>query len=150
MSKNQRPKTKDQRPKTKNLLLGYFDSFPECHMAFDLLRLGFYFRVVPCGIRVCLAVDDDVVITRGALPSADGVSFTRLEEFGVDRIFRKVVITLDDDRVVAVCQRFIIPDCFHNVCCCISPLLRAGFCILSACPYFVRASVFCRHTLTSC
>src|SRR5688572_18067142 len=83
-------------------LLRHLDAFPECDPAFDFLGLWFCVRVVPRRVGVGFAVDYNIVIAGCALPSADGVGFAWLKEFGFDRILRKIMIAFDDDRFVAV------------------------------------------------
>src|SRR5436190_24012409 len=100
-SQNQKPKTKNQIPNPKSqipnpksqipnpksqtpILFRNLNSFPKRDVILDLLRLGLYLGVIPCGIGIRFAVDDDVVIARRSFPSAHRVRFTGLKELRPD------------------------------------------------------------------
>ena len=49
---------------------------PKRDISFDVLGVGFGFRVIPGGVFVCISpFSDDVIIARSAFPTADGVGF---------------------------------------------------------------------------
>ena len=76
-------------------------AFPKRDVIFNVLRGVFRARVVPRRVFVHFSVDDDVVITRRALPTADRVRVARLKIFFADRARREIVISFHDDGFVA-------------------------------------------------
>src|SRR5215813_12593544 len=94
--------------------LFYNHAFPKREVIFDVLRGLFRIRIVPCRVLVHFSVDDDVVITRRALPRADRVGVARLETFFVDRVRREIVIAFDDDGFVTFGDYCAVPNRFHN------------------------------------
>src|SRR5262245_65003855 len=89
-------------------------AFPKRDVIFDVLRGVFSVRVIPRRVCVNFSVDDDVVITRRAFPSADGVGVARLKIFLVDRVGRKIMIAFDDDGLVTFGDYGAVPKSFHN------------------------------------
>ena len=87
---------------------------PERNMILDLAcgRLGI--RIVPGSILVDLVINYDVVVTRGSFPRAFCVRTTLLKMLALDRSGRKIVVTLDDNCLVALRQYLVIPRCFHD------------------------------------
>src|SRR4029079_17803019 len=61
------------------------------------------------GIRIALAVDFDVVVLRGALPSADAGMVAGLEKFPVQRIGREVLVALHHNAIVARGEHGAVP-----------------------------------------
>jgi hypothetical protein len=66
------------------------------------------------GLICPLPLDRHGVIGSRPLPSADGGCGAWPEAAGRERLGRKVVIALDDLRVIALRQHNISPDCFHG------------------------------------
>ena len=97
------------------LLRSHFHAFPEGDVAFDVFGIGLGFGVIPRGVFVCFAVNDDVVVARRAFPAADGVRRGRLEIGFVNAAFGEVMVAFDDDSFVAFGDGFAVPCCFHNV-----------------------------------
>ena len=69
--------------------LSHLDASPERNVTLNLVRIGFSRRVIPRGILVHLPLDNDVVVTRFAFPSADRVGMTPVKELFVNGIGRK-------------------------------------------------------------
>ena len=95
-------------------LLAHFDAAPECNKPFDLSGGLFRFRIVPSGVWVGFVADLQVVIVCGALPVTGALRIARRKVFRLDRVRRKVVITLDDDGLVGFGYDRIFPNRFHN------------------------------------
>ena len=91
-----------------------FHALPKRDVIFDVIRGLFRVRVIPRRVFVHFSVDDDVVITRRALPAADSVSVARLKVFFVDRVRRKIVVAFDDDGLVTFGDYGAVPNSFHN------------------------------------
>src|SRR5437879_4096199 len=87
----------------------HLDAFPERDVTGDLLRRVARGRIVPGRVLVYLPADVDVVVARRALPRADRVRLARLEELFADRVGRKIVIALDDDRLVRLGEDGVVP-----------------------------------------
>ena len=96
------------------VLLFDLHALPKSDVIFDVLRGVFSVRVIPRRVFVHFSVDDDVVITRRAFPSADGVGVARLKIFLVDRVGRKIMIAFDDDGLVTFGDYGAAPNSFHN------------------------------------
>lgn len=80
----------------------------------DILRFCLRIRVVPSCVTVICPVDVQAVIMRSTLPGADTRCIARSEERIVDGVRREIVITLDDNRVVAAGDQLAIPTCFNH------------------------------------
>src|SRR5215510_92004 len=96
------------------VLLFDLHAFPKRDVIFDVLRGISSVRVIPRRVIVHFSVDDDVVITRRALPAADSVGVARLKVFFVDRVGRKIMISFDDDGLVTFGDYGAVPNSFHN------------------------------------
>ena len=98
-------------PSNRDRLSADSDALPEGDPIADILRFGFRVGIKPGGIAVISSVDVEAVIVRGSLPGADSRCIARPEERGIYRIQREIMITLDDDRVVAAGYQRAIPSC---------------------------------------
>src|SRR5215468_3836403 len=96
----------------RSSLLLDLHALPEGDVVFDRLGGGFRFRVVPGRIGIALAVYLNVVVAGQAFPRAGGVLVARAEEFRPDGVGREVLVSLDFDGAVALCQNCVFPDCF--------------------------------------
>src|ERR1700741_5504579 len=85
-------------------------AFPKRDVIFDVLSGIFRVRVIPCRVFVHFSVDDDVVITRRTLPTADSVGVARLKVFFVDRVRREIVIAFDSSWGFAYCDYCAVPN----------------------------------------
>src|SRR5262245_8121069 len=92
----------------------YNHAFPKRHIIFDVLRGVFRVRIIPRRVFVHFPVDDDVVITRRALPTADSMRVAWLKALLVDRVRREIVIAFDDDCFVTFGEYGAVPNSFHN------------------------------------
>src|SRR2546425_917124 len=83
-------------------------------MSLDLLGRLAWVCIVPGSVFVLSIADDDVVITRFALPVTGcvGVAFT--EVLILDGLRREIVITFHDDCVTALSKDCIVPCRFHK------------------------------------
>src|SRR3954451_3643292 len=89
------------------------DAFPKCDVTLDLLCVRLRLRVVPRGVGVGLTAGNDIVIACGAFPAADAVRFGRFEMILNDAVRGEVVISLDDDCVIALSNDGVVPCSFH-------------------------------------
>src|SRR5262252_8655472 len=96
------------------VLLFDLHALPKREVIFDVLRGVFRVRVIPRRVFVNFSVDDDVVITRRALPAADRVGVARLKIFLADRVRREIMIAFDDDGLVTFGDYCAVPNSFHN------------------------------------
>lgn len=79
-----------------------FDTFPEGDVALDVVRGFLGVRVVPCGVLVLVAIDDDGVVRGNTFPTAGRVSTGVFEELLLDRIRREIVIVFHHDGFVTL------------------------------------------------
>ena len=91
-----------QRSFAAECLSNYY-AFPEGDITLNILCVGLGFRVLPRCIFICVSVYDNIVIAGCSFPAADRVRFGWLKIFGINRVFWKIVVSFDDDRVVAFC-----------------------------------------------
>src|SRR5215510_3866801 len=89
-------------------------ALPKRDIIFDVLRGVFRVRIKPCRVFIHFSIDDDVVITRRALPAADRVGVARLKVFFVDRVRREIVVAFDDDGFVTFGDYGAVPNSLHN------------------------------------
>jgi hypothetical protein len=87
---------------------------PKGDAVLDLRGGRFRLRVIPRSIAIELAVNDDIVVTRLTLPGTHRVTVAWLQIFAADRIAGKVMITLDDNCIVALCNYRVVPGGFHK------------------------------------
>src|SRR5579872_2001355 len=85
------------------------DATPEGDAVLDLGRRRLRLGIIPGGVLVLGAVDDDAVIMRRALPWAFAGRGARPQHRRIDRACREVVIAFDDHRVVARRDHPIMP-----------------------------------------
>ena len=83
-------------------------------MILDLLRGLARVGVVPGRILVDLIAYHDVVVTRLSLPMTEGVSFAIANVFRADRRYWKVVVSFDNNRLLALRKSCAFPYCFHD------------------------------------
>src|SRR5947209_6583795 len=95
--------------------LADLDALPEGDVAFDISGVGLGLRVVPRRVAVCLIADNNVVIAGRTFPGAYGVCLRWLEVLVIDAVSREVMITFDDDGVIALRKDGVIPGCFHKI-----------------------------------
>ena len=115
-----------QIPPRPGYLLLNVHAPPERDVILDLRSGRFRFRIEPCRTRVPFAIYFKIVIAGCALPDANRMVVTRLKIFGTDRVRRKIVIALDFNCLIALCQNYAFPDCFcHDGS--LDSLLRPGF-----------------------
>src|SRR4051812_19363401 len=90
------------------------DVLPERDPPGDLLRRVLGLRVVPHRVLALLAVELQGVVRRGALPGAEGVRVRGTDDVVAQGVPWKVVVALDDDRVVALGDGHALPDGPHR------------------------------------
>ena len=89
------------------------DALAEGHAVLD--RQGRFGRrgVVPDRVRQRLAVDEQRVVTRLALPGAVGALVAVQQVLGLERGRGEIVVAFDEHSVVALGQYHTVPDRFH-------------------------------------
>ena len=87
---------------TNDLLLVDLHASPKSDVPLDLIGFRFGAWVIPRGVLVNLAVDDNVVITRFTLPWTDRVRFAWLKVLLVDCVGREVLVAFHFDSCIAL------------------------------------------------
>src|SRR5438046_5156819 len=85
------------------------DAFPKGDAVFDVESRFFRIWIIPGGIFVHIAVDDNVMITCFAFPRTSCVRRVFAEMRAVNRICREVVIAFDNQRLVALSKCRALP-----------------------------------------
>src|SRR5260370_19420423 len=88
-----------------------FDGTPERNPAPDPLRGWTRFLVEPGGVSVDLVTDNDVVVAGKSLPVAGRVAVTAAQVLLAHVSQRKVLISLHDNCIGALCQDNVVPAC---------------------------------------
>lgn len=76
--------------------------FPKRNASLDALRGSLGSWVIPGGINIALAADFDRVVACRSFPRADRMRPALMEELPFERGSRKVVVSFNDDRIVAL------------------------------------------------
>jgi hypothetical protein len=87
---------------------------PEGNIASNIFGGFFGFGVVPGGIAVGLAIDDNVVIAGDAFPAAGGVGAAGLEIVHVDAVGWEVLVAFDDFAAITLSNYDAVPSCFGH------------------------------------
>src|SRR5205085_3139355 len=71
-----------------------FNAAPEPDVSFDVGGLGLGFAVDPGSVGVLFAIDGDGEVAGRALPRADAGVRSGLQEFVIDRLWRKIGVSI--------------------------------------------------------
>src|SRR5678815_5823981 len=77
-------------------------AFPECNVTLDVVGGGFGRGVIPCRVFIDLAIDDDIVVTGGALPSAHGMRRAVAQKLAFHGIGGKILVAFDGYAALAL------------------------------------------------
>ena len=92
------------------------NAVPECDAVFDFRGGVFWLRIIPGGIFVVHAVNDQMIVVSSSLPWADGGVLARLQKFFFYRFCGKILVAFDNHAVVTLRNHFSAPACFcHSV-----------------------------------
>ena len=84
-------------------------------MLLDVGGSRFWFGVIPSGVFVFLAIDDNMIIVRGAFPRAGAGVIAGLKKVTVNRFGREVMVVFDKFGVGAFRDSSVVPSCFCHV-----------------------------------
>src|SRR4051794_21077103 len=96
------------------VLLGVdLDALPEGDAVAHHLGFGLRIGVIPDGVGVHLAVDDERVVARLALPGTGRLMVAERHVLALQRSRGEIVIALHHHGVVALRNHFVFPGCLH-------------------------------------
>src|SRR5467141_2163005 len=95
-------------------LFRYLHSLPKRHVSRDLFGSLFWLPIEPGSVLIHLVFHHYIVVAGNSLPRTRGVGIARRQQLFLDSFRRKIMVSLDDNRVVTFGYYFTIPCCFHR------------------------------------
>src|SRR2546425_9845210 len=89
------------------------DAAPEGNATLDFFGCGFRLGIIPGCILIDVSLNNDIVITCLALPGTNAMRAAFLKVLTIDGFRRKVMIAFNDNRLIALGEHGVIPNCFH-------------------------------------
>lgn len=94
----------------------HLHTLPEGHAALDQVGFGLGLGVEPHGVGQHVAVDQQAVVMRLALPGAGGLVIRKGDVLALERVRGEVVVAFHHDGVVTLGDDGVVPGGFHTEC----------------------------------